>query len=113
VTAEDVTQPCCYEVGSRVAERKPGMAVGGYSGEHSQDACLRRTTVFQLVFCFILPIPIINQLNLLVCSNALFTNFQAPQFWINYDIHLRLRVKYFSALTAIKVSDSASHSCRP
>ena len=28
VTAEDVTQPCCYEVGSRVAQRKPEMAVG-------------------------------------------------------------------------------------
>jgi hypothetical protein len=28
IIAEDVTQPCCYEVGSRVAERKPGMAVG-------------------------------------------------------------------------------------
>jgi len=28
VTAEDVTQPYCYELGSRIAERKPGMAVG-------------------------------------------------------------------------------------
>jgi hypothetical protein len=113
VTAEDVTQPCCYEVGSRVAERKPGMAVGFYSGEQTQEAFVCRTTMFQLVFCFILPIWMINQLNLLVCSKALFTDFQAPEFWINYDIHLRLHVKYFSELNAIKVSESASYSYRP
>jgi len=113
VTAEDVTQPCCYEVGSRVAERKPGMVMGFYSGEQTQDAFMRRTTMFQLAYSFFLPIRMINQLNLLVCSNALFTEFQAPKFWINYDIHLRLHVKYFNELTAIKVSDSASHSYRP
>jgi hypothetical protein len=28
VAAEDLTQPCCYEVGSCIAERKPGMVVG-------------------------------------------------------------------------------------
>jgi hypothetical protein len=68
--------------------------------------------MFQFVVCFILPIRIIKQLKLLACSNALrvFTDFPAQPFWINYVIHLHLRVKYFSALNAFKVFDTASRS---
>jgi hypothetical protein len=71
---------------------------GSYSGEQTQDAYLRRITVFQFVVCFILQIRIVKQLNLLACSNALITDFQAPQFWINCDLHFHLRVKYFNPL---------------
>ena len=86
VTAVDVTQPCCYEVGSRVAEQKPGMAVG-----------FRVLSRHKTLLCVV------------QASWNMMAHAQKPDFVFrrNGRLHLNRRVRQFSRLLAAEVCASA------